>query len=189
MPKLRLLRKWPKQKTDFSFQRIGSTSLVLKPQRTTNQSDLLITLVLYHYLIGLLLGNHALTYLLLLSIVILTVVLLVTQITTTISNSNVLEELRLYLAILLGLALALESRETRKEILREYLRETLIYITREVRRSLRLQITQTNTLSHYSIPIVSKREINILRSSLFLLTRLETIYSIARILLLPYISN
>jgi hypothetical protein len=62
----------------------------------------------------------------------------VTWITTVISNSDVLEELRLHLAILLGLALALESRETGKEILRGYLRETLICITRDLRRYLRL---------------------------------------------------
>jgi hypothetical protein len=62
----------------------------------------------------------------------------VTWITTVISNSDVLEELRLHLAILLGLTLALESRETRKEILRGYLRETLICIIRELRRYLRL---------------------------------------------------
>jgi hypothetical protein len=63
---------------------------------------------------------------------------LVTWITTAISDSDVLEELGLHLAILLRSALALESRETGKEILRGYLRETLICITRELRRYLRL---------------------------------------------------
>jgi hypothetical protein len=65
-------------------------------------------------------------------------VLLIIWISTAISDSDVLEESRLHLAILLGLALALESRETGKEILRGYLRETLICITRELRRYLRL---------------------------------------------------
>jgi hypothetical protein len=62
----------------------------------------------------------------------------VTWITTAISGSDVLEESRLHLAILLGLTLALESGETGKEILRGYLRQTLICITRELRRYLRL---------------------------------------------------
>jgi hypothetical protein len=62
----------------------------------------------------------------------------VTWITIAISDSDVLEGLRLHLAILLELALALESGETRKEILRGYLRETLICITGELRRYLRL---------------------------------------------------
>ena len=65
-------------------------------------------------------------------------ILIVAHLPTNKSDNNVAKESKLHLAILLRLALALESRETRKEILREYLRETLIYITREVRRSLRL---------------------------------------------------
>ena len=54
------------------------------------------------------------------------------------SDSNVAEESKLHLAILLRLALALGSRETRRETLREYLKETLVYIRLEVRRSSRL---------------------------------------------------
>ena len=140
MFKLRLLRKQLKQKTDFSFQRARSTSIIQKPLKTTNQNARSITLIPY-YLIGPLLRNP-LIYSLLLPIATLNLVLLVTQITTTISDSNVLKGLRLHLAILLGLALALESRETRREILRGYLRETLIYIIGELRRYLRLQTTQ-----------------------------------------------
>jgi hypothetical protein len=113
----------------------------------------------------------------------------VTWITTAISDSDVLEESRLHLAILLRLALALESGETGKEILREYLRETLICIIKEVRRSSRLWITWTNTLSHYGIPIVSKRETNMLRSGQFSSTGPGTTYSMARTPLPPYTSN
>jgi hypothetical protein len=65
----------------------------------------------------------------------------VTWITTAISGSDVPEELRLYLAILLELALAFESGETGRETWREYLRETLIPIRPVLRKSSRLWIT------------------------------------------------
>jgi hypothetical protein len=62
-----------------------------------------------------------------------------TWITTTISDSD--KELKSHQAILLESARAFRSRVIRKEILREYLRETLIYITGELRRYLRLWTT------------------------------------------------
>ena len=55
-----------------------------------------------------------------------------------ISNSAILKELRLYLAILLRLALAFESRVIRNIILSKYLKETLICTEEELRKSLRL---------------------------------------------------
>ena len=57
---------------------------------------------------------------------------------TGISNSTILKESRLYLAILLRLALAFKSRVTRNGILSEYSKETLICTGEELRKSLRL---------------------------------------------------
>ena len=55
-----------------------------------------------------------------------------------ISNSTILKELRLYLAILLRLALAFKSRVTGNGISSEYSKETLIYTREKLRKSLRL---------------------------------------------------
>jgi hypothetical protein len=62
-----------------------------------------------------------------------------TWITTAISDSD--EESKSHQAILLKLARAFGSGVIGKEILREYLRETLICITGEPRRYLRLWTT------------------------------------------------
>src|SRR5437016_8744795 len=99
------------------------------------------------------------------------------------------EESKSHLAILSRLALALGSGETGKETLREYLKETLVYIRLEVRRSLRLWTTWTQTSSRYGTPIVSKRETDAPRSGLYSSTRPETTYSMARMPPLPYMSN
>ena len=57
---------------------------------------------------------------------------------TNISDSTILKESRLYLAILSRLALAFKSRVTRNGISSEYSKETLIYTRGELRKSLKL---------------------------------------------------
>ena len=137
MPKSKPLRKQPKQKTNSSSQKTENASIIQRPQRTIIQTTLPTILIPYY-----LLGNPSLIYLLLLSVAIPNLVLLVTQTTTTISNSNVLEGLRLHLVILLRLALALRSKETRKETQKGYLKETQISTKRGLKRFLKPLIIQ-----------------------------------------------
>jgi hypothetical protein len=103
------------------------------------------------------------------------------------SDDSIAEESKLYPAILLGLTLALGSGETGKEILKGSLKETLRPTELEAKRFSRPSTTWIQTLSHYGIPIASKREA--FGSGLYFFLGLGITFKMGKMLLPPYMTS